>query len=319
MRNGWFWLKIGVTIALVSVLLAALDWREALARLQDVSLPLVVVALSLNTLAILVSACRWHRLLLVLVAGARLAEAIRFYWIGSLFSTVLPSNIGGDAVRLALARRMAPLAVVFTSVMAERATGLLTLAAIGLVALMLLPDAADVIPMHAALVVILALGLLAVPIVLAQAPRWFGWLGQRPWARKPIATKVLAKLGRVAESLETYRRRPFELVVTVVLSLVFYAVLFAFQASLIFAVGDEIGLFGVAVAAPLVILVSTLPISINGIGVSEGAFVVLYALMGVDPEAALAAAVLRRLVVTAVALFGVPFWLLERSSLQAAR
>jgi hypothetical protein len=52
-RDSWFWLKIVITITMLIVLLAALDWQEAVARLRDVSQPLTLVAVGLNTLAIL--------------------------------------------------------------------------------------------------------------------------------------------------------------------------------------------------------------------------------------------------------------------------
>jgi glycosyltransferase 2 family protein len=60
-----------------------------------------------------------------------------------------------------------------------------------------------------------------------------------------------------------------------------------------------------------VVLASALPVSINGLGITESAFVLLYAQVGLAPEVALAAAVLRRLVVVSMSLVGAVLWLLH--------
>jgi glycosyltransferase 2 family protein len=58
------------------------------------------------------------------------------------------------------------------------------------------------------------------------------------------------------------------------------------------------------VVAPVVVAVGLLPLSINGLGTIELTFVVLLGLMGVDPEVALAVAILRRLVLLSQSLVG---------------
>jgi len=69
------------------------------------------------------------------------------------------------------------------------------------------------------------------------------------------------------------------------------------------AVGAKIQVTEAAVVAPVVLAVGLLP-SINGLGTVELTFVVLFGLMGVDPEVALAIAILRRLVMLGLSLVG---------------
>jgi uncharacterized membrane protein YbhN (UPF0104 family) len=69
------------------------------------------------------------------------------------------------------------------------------------------------------------------------------------------------------------------------------------------AVGANLQLTEAAVVAPVVLAVGLLP-SINGLGTVELTFVVLFGLMGVDPEVALAIAILRRLVLLGLSLVG---------------
>jgi uncharacterized membrane protein YbhN (UPF0104 family) len=69
------------------------------------------------------------------------------------------------------------------------------------------------------------------------------------------------------------------------------------------AVGAEVHLTEAAVVVPVVLAVGLLP-SINGLGTIELTFVVLLGLMGVSPDAALAVAILRRLVLLGQSLVG---------------
>ena len=82
-----------------------------------------------------------------------------------------------------------------------------------------------------------------------------------------------------------------------------------FQFAVLRAVGSSITLVDAALVAPLVPLVSLLPITANGLGLTEGAFVLFYTQMGVPAEQAFAAAILRRLVTIAVSVPGGLMWL----------
>src|SRR3954453_16542267 len=66
----------------------------------------------------------------------------------------------------------------------------------------------------------------------------------------------------------------------------------------------EVALIDVAKITPLIAVISALPISVNGLGVAEAAFVFLYSHAGLTPSQALAAAVGRRLLILALALLG---------------
>jgi uncharacterized membrane protein YbhN (UPF0104 family) len=70
------------------------------------------------------------------------------------------------------------------------------------------------------------------------------------------------------------------------------------------AVGAGLSLGDVAAAAPIILAVGLLPLSINGLGTVELAFVVLFGAMGVPDSTALAIAILRRVVLLGMSLVG---------------
>ncbi|MGC1510820.1 lysylphosphatidylglycerol synthase transmembrane domain-containing protein [Ketobacter sp.] len=312
MKKYLFPLKILVALAILALIVCTLDWQQSLNHLKNISWLWLLIGVLLHVSAIMLSAFRWQQLVQVLSHRLNYREALKFYWIGSLFSTVLPSNIGGDVVRLTMARRVGSVTAILTSVLMERVTGLLLLLVIGLIALILSPQIEQVLPMRTAIIGSLVIGLLFIPYFLSRSSGWLSRLAALPFTQQGIARKVASKLEQIGDSVRVYRQQPAAIRLTFALSLIFYCLLFAYQGAMVYAVGGELTLGGLMFAAPLVILISSLPISINGLGISEGAFVVLYALTGVNPEIALAAAVLRRLTITFVALLGVIPWLQER-------
>jgi hypothetical protein len=82
-------------------------------------------------------------------------------------------------------------------------------------------------------------------------------------------------------------------------------------------VAGDISLLEVVFIAPLIILVSLVPISVNALGIAEGAFVLFYTQAGLAPEEALAAAVLRRVLTLGYSLGGGVIWLREKPGLRA--
>ena len=312
MKSTSFWIRFGIGATAILILANTIDWRGAVNQLLNISLPWLIVACALNALAIVISALRWWRL--VAVQGSRLGayDSIRLYWIGGLFSTVLPTNIGGDAVRVAMAKRYGSISSILASIVVERISGLLILAGLVAIALLFLPQIQDIVPAHNWVIVgLFAILFLGPAIGFSMMPMIMAWLRKLKTKNK-IINLIVDKAHHFINAINLYRGEKFELTISVAISLLFYLTLVIFQAVTILTVGGDVTMKAALIAAPMVLLVSALPISINGLGVSEGVFVLLYVQMGTTPEAALAAAVLRRLIITGVAAFGFFFWLQER-------
>jgi uncharacterized protein (TIRG00374 family) len=304
--------KAAVGIGVLLLLGFAVDWQSSLDLILTAEPVWIALAVILNVAALLLSAWRWERLLRVLGPRLGLPKAIKAYWVGSLFGNVLPSTVGGDVVRIALVRERAGFARASASIAVERLTGLAMLLVAALLALVP-PAAATMLGQQRWGLIVCFAGILASGfLLLAFAPQpsaaASGARVRHHVARLPQIARLL-KTGRAfGGALLAYRHRPGALFLTLILSALFYAMLALFQWALLRAVGAKIGPLEVAVAVPLVILVNLLPISINGLGVTEGAFVVLYSRLGVPAEIALSAAILRRLVIVAITSIGLVYW-----------
>jgi uncharacterized protein (TIRG00374 family) len=205
-----------------------------------------------------------------------------------------------------MTRRFGSLASITGSIVVDRITGLAALLLLAAGAIMLRPDLFVDHPIGALMLSAAGAGLIALVLLVPLATRLISaWQpGEAGWGQR---LKVM--LLRFGTSLGEVAHQPGALLVAGGLSLAFYGVVALSHYTAIRALGLTISLIDLAAVAPLVTLAAALPVVPNGLGIGEGAFVLLYAQIGVPPEAALAAALLRRAIVTLVTLAGGAPWL----------
>jgi uncharacterized membrane protein YbhN (UPF0104 family) len=306
-----------LTVAKLLVSVGLLIWLIDRVRLTEQPLSLgdgdwraLVVVWLLQSLLPLVQAARWR--LIAAALGRRLpfAAAVTNVYIGQFFNQVLPSSVGGDAVRVWKLTRLMPLQVALTSVAFDRIVALISVPLIMMVGsgmlFHLVPPGAlrwTLLAMTAAmacgLVLLLCGDRIPLPARLA---------GCRPveFARSVprAARRLFCDPGRLACGL--------------VLSVLIH---FGVGTSLwVLALGNSVDapLATFLVLAPLITMVTTVPISIGGWGVREGAIVAALGLLGVAPASALAVSVQFGLVMLVVGLPGGVLTLLDSLKRRAA-
>jgi glycosyltransferase 2 family protein len=225
------------------------------------------------------------------------------------FSNFLPTSVGGDAMRLVLTPAPGRFAAVAGTILIERVTGLVVLlllcgaglaAAPGFVAM---PAQAGAVEL---LVVATSAALAALLALPGPALRAAGWLAAR--LPEPLRRPVAA-VERLTGTVAAQARNRRAVLRALLLSLPFYLTVLVGQYCALRAVDADVPIGHVLLLGATVQLMAALPISINGLGVSEGAFVGLYSALGVAPPVALAAAVVRRLVDLANSAVGGVLWL----------
>jgi uncharacterized membrane protein YbhN (UPF0104 family) len=302
-------LKVLVSLALIGLLLilARGDWANSLAGLRPAD---VVLAGSLHALAFFINSIRWQVLLAQVGVRERLPRLTALYYIGLFFSLFLPTSAGGDAYRIyEVSRQGRPFLRVCYATLQERLLGLGVVMLLGLGATLyyhsLLPGSLSI-----ALVLVQAAGALSVAALLYPGPllrlagRWRpatfpAWLGRL--RRGPLGER-LASAARTLSTLPGLDTGRCVLVVVLAIA----ANLLGIAGYVV--VGRSLGL-GLAFSAyclvvPLVWVVRMLPVSLNGIGVGEGAFVFLIGLFAVPADKALALALAMFGLQTVLALVG---------------
>ncbi len=273
------WLRLAIGLGLLAVLLARVDLSERTIRVGPEVLTGIAVTWILLLLAQAVSALRWRKILGEADAGW--GYLFRLYLVGNFFSLFLPTSVGGDAVRAVAASRSLPARVpAVTSVIVDRLVGVAALAAY------------------------LGLGLVVAPAVVLGAAGGAEWrvpsasilvAATAAIAVAAAATVVIARRsalwGRLAPAFELIRRlreSPGTLAAVGGLSLVVQGLYIVAWALLAAALGLGLPAALFVAAVPVVSLLAMLPVSLSGIGVREGAWLLILAPFGVPAADAIA-------------------------------
>lgn len=284
MSKALSWIKIGVSVSLLGLFAFFLDWQEFLSLLPSIAKSEFALALGLLLGAYVVNGIRLVRLQQRVELEIPTPLFWGSYYTGLLFNYVLPSGVGGDAVRvLFLARRGYSMSAMVVSGLVDRFFGLLGLLGLGGIAILAQPS---VLPIRPEFSLILGSGLLlGMSVGLWWLPRLsvslLGHLGSR--VKGHWGTKIKGGSLHVQQIFD----RPGRLFGPLSLSLLSHVLVILSYASCGHSLLPDISLAHYFIAIPGVMLILTIPISLGGLGLREVSTVGLLVWMGADPQAAL--------------------------------
>jgi len=275
-------LRALVSIALLALVLWRLDLGRTLELLRSLEFGWMVLTLAVIVAGVFWSAWKWRILAAALGVGCSYLHLVRWYFIGSFFNHFLPTTVGGDAVRVTLlSRSSGQIPASICSVLAERLTGIIALVGIAAAGAWLVPVPAELR--------FLTLTYLILLLALLAGGAWL-LRGRHTPAKleKPAGWKAKARYyaGLYAGQIASYRNHRPTLAAALLLSIGFQL--------LAITVGYLVGrTLEIPVAwstcllcIPLATLAALLPVSINGIGVRETAYVALFTRSGLSSEQA---------------------------------
>lgn len=305
-----FSVKLLLSVAVLVYIARGLDLRQLRTHLVSVDPVLFVVALALIFLQTFVLNGRWELIMRALGVPLNWLAGWRILMISLWFNQVLPSSVGGDAVRMWLLRqRGVQWSEAVKGVAADRFTAL-----IGLIVLMVagLPLLLSRVSNPAAILAIggLTLAGVAGTVVLLTLDR----LPKRLIALPAIASFV--RFGALVRFLLLQSERRGLLFGS---ALLIHLVTAAACYALARGVGAQLSVLDAGILIPPVVLLTAVPISISGWGVREGAMVACLGLAGVPSEEALSVSLLLGAISVIVGLVGGVIWLAspERGSYSA--
>lgn len=281
MSRTWlpFVAKIACSFGLLAVVLMSVDGTALLAHGRALRPDLTVLVLLLFYPTQLYAALRWYLLLRGLGGTVSYGSVVRITFLGQVAALFLPGQLSGDLVR----------AVAVTHQQQEPAEGLLSIALDKLsvlCALMLFAAVGSLasptlarLPglVIAALALALCSALVLVAFARYRSPRLAAWMAGdavpapvRRLAHRIGAVFVLPRLGWPMLALLVLSACGLQLLNTIG------------GFVLASAIGISIGPLEFAAVNAVVALAQVLPISVGGLGVREGAFVLLLSLYGVS-------------------------------------
>lgn len=262
-----FLLKLAVSSLALYLVFSRADRGQILSAMKGIGVSHFFSAVLLYIFSQLISS---FRLQLLLPEKFTIKKLFSICLIGAFFGSFLPGIIGGDAVRAYyLNKKAKKMSLTLASIFMDRYLGYVSLMIIG----------------------------------ISAAPFALSYFGDSPykWAMPFIFVAFIIgsilffglQLGKrfrgVSEFYEYFsalKTRKGAIVKAVLISFFIQFLSFSMVVILAAGMGEKIPLLLLFVFLPIIVTITTIPVSISGLGVREGAFVLLLGLIGVKPEIA---------------------------------
>jgi uncharacterized membrane protein YbhN (UPF0104 family) len=296
--------KLSVSIILLVVLFSRIDVAALWTRARLASAPWLLAALLIYATNMVVATWRWHLLLSAQSVPIATRKLFGSYLVASFFNNFLPSNIGGDVIRISdTARTAGSKTLATTVILVDRGLGLMALvlvAALGATAAgRLHPAAAPIWPIWLWAGFLLGAAASA-PAVFA--PDGFGRLLQPLTVFHP--EWVGNRIDKLIGALSRFRDKPGALAACFVGAVFVQAAMVAFYFVVSYALHLNLALSDISVIVPISFVVQMLPVSVNGFGVREATFSLYFARIGQPIESAVLMSLVAQALVMAFSLTG---------------
>ena len=278
--------KAAVSAILLWLLFTRVDISRLWLVARHASPSWLIIALALYLTMTLISTWRWALLLKAQHLEFRFRSLTSSFLVATFFNNFLPSNIGGDVVRIA---DTAPVArsrtLATTVVLLDRGIGLLALVLVAAVGSTVHPRFGDGHTIGAGL---LWLGFVLATSLATAAVRFPHVLARLAHPLRLVhAEWVDQRLVRLTATLSRFQQTPGALAGCFVGAVLVQATIVAFYVAIAHSMHIPIGFSELAVIVPITLIVQMLPVSMNGFGVREATFGLYFTRLGLPLESAL--------------------------------
>jgi uncharacterized protein (TIRG00374 family) len=298
--------KLTVSIALLAYLLSTTDLGALVRRVRSGDTMLMAAAAALYTGMLALSTWRWRLLLRAQGYSASMRYLSGTYLVATFFNNFLPSNIGGDVIRVRDSSRLTGSTTTSLAVVAiDRILGFGALYALAVAAYV--AGGPPVRHLAGARAVLVGLG-----FVFALLAYVFFRPGT---ARRMMAATRLSTFPWVRERFEVvqaavhvYREQLGSVWAAFAASVTLQAFVVCYYYAIAHSLRIPLSLSACFLMVPLCTLVQTVPISFNGWGVRESVFIVYFSQVGLPRDNALAFSLVGAGLIVMMSLSGAVVW-----------
>ena len=293
--------KIAVTALLFLYIFKDIDVKQFGLIIKNARLDILIFGFLVIWIAHYICIYRWRMLMRPLMPILSMPRLFGIYCIGLFFNLTLPTVVGGDVVKMYYAGRPSKLyAQSFAATFLDRDAGMLAMLIIACAAILIHPVAVPGIPVF--LIIWSALAAFIAGNIAIFAPYFHRRLISL--LHRLHMSKIATKADMISNSFQVMGKHPLLLLGSLLIS--FVNQLLVIAVSWIMAVGLRLQVSPVwfLVFVPVITLISMIPISLNGMGLREYAFMSLFGAIGVDTESCIALGLLSSLVIILSSLPG---------------
>lgn len=293
-------IKFIMSLLLIAYLFRQTDIAAIWFSIKSAKIPMLTLAFSLIALGYLIGALRWQVLLKAQNITISLWKLIKYYLVATFFNNFLPTTIGGDIVRIYdVSRTSGSMTQSFAIIMVERLTGVFALITCAFLGSLLGYSRLGSLP-----VVWLAWGVLVLSIALLLTVVKLHGGKERRYEGSEIFSKIYDRINRIFYTLHLYKDKKEALLKALFLAFLIQFNVIIFFYIISYSIDLSPPFFYFLIIIPLIQVILMFPVSINGIGVRENAFILFLSKVSISAAASVAIAWLAFAMVLIYAIIG---------------
>jgi uncharacterized protein (TIRG00374 family) len=294
-------LRTVITLILLFYIINRLNLERFLKLIREAQLIYIIIALLILAFSYFVNTYAWRLLLGVQGIEVPFSKLTSYYLIGLFFNNFLLSSVGGDIIKAyQLARYTQKTVESSVSIVASRFATIFALLILCLISSII----GNKLGIAGSIFFFLSLVFLC-SLILVFIFFNINFLSRlKSWFNSFWSARVRDLIFQIYNSVSSYRNNQLVVFKVIVFSLVFqiFSVLASYIISL--ALGLKVSILYFLIFIPLIRIVILLPISFNGLGLREGAFVTLFSKIGVPPEMSFSISIIGYFMLTCISLIG---------------
>lgn len=302
-------LRLVVATVLLVYVLTMIDFDTLLYILKGIDLRYLIAVLVSSVVAVLLSTYRWSILLRPLGLEVPMKTLVKFFMVGNFFNMIMPSIIGGDVMRVyELGGHSNRRIDSFSSVLVDRLSGLWACFAIAAFSLCLRWG-------------LFSDQMISLLVLCCSAVFFITTLSLFSQRLEDAVSSLVSFLnlrsleGKIMKpiySMRAYRSHKKVILKAFNVSLIIRALGIINVYVLSLSVGWSVSVEYFFVFVPVINILTTIPVSLNGIGVREGAFIYLFSSIGTSATDAFTLSFLSFSWMVLSSLFGAPYYIFRR-------
>jgi glycosyltransferase 2 family protein len=300
-----FSVKVIVSLGFLFWVVYKVDWGQFFQEIEKIGLLEVSAYLLVVIIGITVSSYKWKVLADFKGIHRPLSDYVKLYLTGTFINNFMPSFIGGDTYKsYELGKEDRKFVESASTVMMDRITGLFGATILALV--FSLVNVSRVLESKALIIVnVILLLSLFFDIFAAKIKHFSIFHG----LVKMIPEKIL----KFIRELDTYNHNSRVLTKAIIWAFVFDFIGIALANYILFyALGIKIGVVDYLSVIFLISVISSVPVSVNNIGIKEWAYITFFGVFGLGATSVTTVAIVSRFLQMFLSFFAMPIYLRSR-------
>ena len=303
-------LKAAVTALLFYLIFRNVDIHQFWQTMRNASVGVLVVGFLILWGAHYICVFRWRLLMGPLLPVLPMSRLFGIYCIGLFFNLAFPTLIGGDVVKAYYAGKPSKrYAQSFAAAFLDRDSGMLALMLIACLATILYPVDVPGVPVS------LIIWSVFVAFILANLAIFAPFLHRHLTGilQRMNMIRLAGKVDALSSAFQVMRREPRVLLGSLAISLLNQILFISVNWVMARGLNLDVSIVHFWVFIPVITLVSMIPVSLNGMGLREYAFLSLFSSIGIARESCIALGLLSSAVIILSAIPGGVIYLFFRT------